>query len=207
MYSFNKHSIIAQLKKRCRVYAKGGGGDATSVKMFKRPLPRPTCVAAVRPPTVFASVITKMRTLSVVHPKPPAWTPPVDYEFVANHLSVAERGAFIRRCEEWFAAQPPRVVREEVAGPVIDVEPILDCLEKHRPHRPPHAEYLEAVRKAGYPNAKLERVDAHYRWMEDTYDERTAKLDLVFAKWPAANKPTPVKTKPKVIKAVKKKMG
>jgi hypothetical protein len=45
---------------------------------------------------------------------------------------------------------------------------------------------------------------AYYKRMEDTSDERQAALDSIFARWPAASKPTP---KPKkVIKAVKKKL-
>jgi hypothetical protein len=39
----------------------------------------------------------------------------------------------------------------------------------------------------------------------DTSDERQKALDLIFAKWPAANKTDP-KAKPKVIKAVKKRL-
>jgi hypothetical protein len=42
--------------------------------------------------------------------------------------------------------------------------------------------------------------------MEETSDARQAALDLIFAKFPSANKPTPKVKAKKVIKVVKKKM-
>jgi hypothetical protein len=42
--------------------------------------------------------------------------------------------------------------------------------------------------------------------MEETSAERQVVLDLIFAKFPSANKPTPKVKAKKVIKVVKKKM-
>jgi hypothetical protein len=53
------------------------------------------------------------------------------------------------------------------------------------------------------------RVAKYRQWcqnMESTSDERQAVLDLIFAKFPSANKPVPKAKVKKVIKVVKKKM-
>jgi len=42
--------------------------------------------------------------------------------------------------------------------------------------------------------------------MDATSEERQKTLDLIFAKFPSANKPTPTTKTKKVIKVVKKKM-
>lgn len=180
-------------------------------KMFKRPLPR-TKVLPTAAPRVFttggraAGIIEQMKTLNVVGPKSSVWSPPADYEFVAAHLSDREKSEFLMRCQDWYNAHPPREVRVQPLKPVLNLDKISECIAKYSNRRPPCEEYLKALAEAGCTTETLDRVSKHYKWLEDTYEERTKKLDLIFAKWPAANKTSVVKTKTKVIKAVKKKM-
>lgn len=179
-------------------------------KMFKRPLPRPVVSGVVAPRTFSfdgraASIIETMRSVQVARPPVRQWTPPIDYEFVASRLPERDRPAFIKRCEDWNAANTQPEVAVQAPKPVINPVPVAECIVKHGTRRPPLAEYTQALKLAGYPQETINHVSAHYQRLEDTYEERTAKLDLIFAKWPAANKPT-VKPRTKVIKAVKKKM-
>jgi hypothetical protein len=71
---------------------------------------------------------------------------------------------------------------------------------------PPIAEREKAWRLAGYSEAKIRKALAYDKRMEETSDARQAALDLIFAKFPSANKPTPKVKAKKVIKVVKKKM-
>jgi hypothetical protein len=62
-----------------------------------------------------------------------------------------------------------------------------------------------AMRLAGYSEAQIERSIKWNERMDERSGEIQKDLDLIFGKWPSASKPTP-KSRPKKIKAVKKKM-
>lgn len=151
-------------------------------------------------------IIDKMRMGSDTVLRPPArpWTPPSDYEFIARQLPCDEREAYIKRCEAWFEEHPraqPTTLRER---PVIDTELVAKVFAKYSPHAPPIDVRVAAWRAAGYAEACIAKAVARVRILEETSDERQKALDLIFAKWPAANKTEP-KPKGKVIKAVKKR--
>jgi hypothetical protein len=118
---------------------------------------------------------------------------------------------YIKRCEDWLAAHPPKE-RPEPKPPLnLDQEPILTLFAKYSrtkdgPKMPPVSELEKAWRAAGYPEERITKALAWHSKMAATAEERQKVLDLIFAKFPSANKPTPkIKTK-KVIKVVKKKM-
>jgi hypothetical protein len=157
-------------------------------------------------PGVVGSIVDKMHagTDTIRHVTGPCWTPPCEYEFIAERLPVEERAAYIDRCEAWFAENPPRVHAARPEVRVLDTEAVARVFDKHAPKIPPLEERIGGYRKAGYSEEYIERARARAALMEATVDERQKALDLIFAKWPAASKAAPKKGK--VIKAVKKRM-
>jgi hypothetical protein len=157
-------------------------------------------------PGVVGSIVDKMHagTDTIRHVTGPCWTPPCEYEFIAERLPVEERAAYIARCEAWFAENPPRESAPRPEVRALDYEAIASVFAKHHSQLPPLEERLTVYRKVGYPEEYIERARARAALMEATSDERQKALDLIFAKWPAASKAAPKKGK--VIKAVKKRM-
>lgn len=157
-------------------------------------------------PGVVGSIADKMHagTDTIRHVVGPKWTPPSEYEFIAERLPVEERAAYVSRCEAWFAENPPRVAAAKPELRVVDAEAVAKVFSKHHPQLPPLEERLAVYRKVGYPEEYISRAKARAALMEATSDERQKALDLIFAKWPVASKPAPKKGK--VIKAVKKRM-
>lgn len=170
-------------------------------------------------PSRVGEIIDKMRRGAdcVRRPSKQPWRPPLSYEWYADMMYTGDaKEAFLQRCREWHAANPPVHV-EKPAPPVIDPEPILKLFAKYakrgdpfeggttgQPIRPPIEKMKVAWELAGYPPERIAKAVAHFQHLEDTSEERQKALDEIFAKYPSASKPTP---KPKkVIKAVKKKM-
>lgn len=207
-------------KKKCdvRVRVRNPDRRITLKKMFKRPIPRPRRPA----PTQFVSavqpsggrvgeIINKMRNPTVRETRRREWTPPVDYEFIARHMTEAERGPWLAKCSAWFEAHPPPPPPPVPERPSVNHELIAALYAKWTrvedgPRCPPIAERIEVYRAAGVSEELIAKAIARDAWLEETSEARQAALDAIFAKWPAASKPTPkTKPKPKVIKAVKKK--
>jgi hypothetical protein len=113
-----------------------------------------------------------------------------------------EAGPYIARCEAWLAAHA-RVVVPKPAPPVLDPEPLIALLAKHKDKRPPCEEMCAAMLAAGHTELRVTRYRQWCQNMEDTKQQRQEALDAIFVKYPSANKPVPKKKK--VIKAVKKK--
>jgi hypothetical protein len=159
---------------------------------------------------VVGSIVDKMHSGSdAIHHAPRTiWTPPIEYEFIAERLPVEERVAYVARCEAWFAENPPRVAAPRPEVIALDYDAVSRVFAKHAPELPPLQERLAAYRKAGYPQEYIERAKARAAMMEATADERQKALDLIFAKWPAASKAASkaAPKKGKVIKAVKKRV-
>jgi len=130
------------------------------------------------------------------------WTPPNDYRYIAKHLPKDEAEALIARCESWFEAHPTPVT-VSIEKPVIDTDIILALYAKYPNQRPPLEETIDAWRSAGMSEERMNKYRAWWNKMEATSADRQKDLDLIFAKYPSANKPVP-KIK-KVIKAVNKK--
>jgi hypothetical protein len=138
---------------------------------------------------------------------PPArqtpWTPPNDYKYIASKLPEAEAATLIARCESWFEANPPRQHSTVAkAESTLDMTPVLELQAKYK-GRPPIEESIAAWRAAGLSEERLAKHRVWWNKMEATSEERQKALDLIFVKYPSANKPIP-KVK-KVIKAVNKK--
>jgi hypothetical protein len=141
----------------------------------------------------------------------------MDHEWYAEKVvPEPERAAFLERCKQWHAENPPKNTGR-VQAPVIDTEPVLKLFAKyakkgppfegseiHQPTVPPLAKLKVAWELAGYPPPRVAKAVQRIQHMIDTSEERQEALEAIFAKYPSASKPTP---KPKkVIKAVKKKM-
>jgi hypothetical protein len=109
-------------------------------------------------------------------------------------MHPASREAYVARCVEWFAANPPPSRSAPVVSQSVNPAALIDLIAKHGPHPP-----LEALRRVGYSEEILERVRQHRQWWIDNDDELEAELER---RWPGPSKPKPKK----VIKAVKKKM-
>lgn len=161
-------------------------------------------------PSVVGQILDKMRQgCNPTRPKRKEWTPPMNHEFVAKHMADPE--GFIKRCEAWYATHSTECNKKASDTEVLDLEPVLAVFQKYATGEggakcPPVPELEKAWRLAGYTEARIEKALAYYKRMEDTRDERQAALDLIFAKFPSANKPTPKPKTKKVIKVVKKKM-
>ena len=184
--------------------------------MFKRPIPRPRVIStACGPPRVIPTgtpgrvgeIATKMHrgTGSVGPPPPTEWRPSYDYEFLARHQSDPE--AYLARCNEFFAKYPRPVLQSAKISAAVDFTHISDLFAKYEGHLPPIEERVEAMRKAGYSEHVIAKTIARDAFLKATVAERQKALDLIFARWPSINKPTPKPRAAKPIKAVKKKMN
>jgi hypothetical protein len=137
-------------------------------------------------------------------PAKTAWTPPIDYEFIAKYMPEREREAYVTKCKEWFESHPPPPPKTAALKPNIDQDLILALFHKYPGVVPPFEERIKVYAAAGYPEEYIDKVTARRQKLEETADERQKVLDGIFGKWPSANKAVP-KPKGKVIKAVKKR--
>lgn len=160
-------------------------------------------------PGVAGSIIDKLRSPPpVATPKRRPWTPPTEFEFIAARMSEAEREPWLKRCREWFEAHPPALA---LAPPQVarDVDHQLIAsmyAACQNDGVPPISQRVKVYRAAGCSEEFILKAVARQKHLDSTSDARQEALDLIFAKWPAASKATKTKAKPKVIKAVKKKM-
>lgn len=155
--------------------------------------------------SLVGEILDRMRLGNATHPPPQrAWTPPVDYKFIASRMADPE--PYIKRCEDWLAANPPKVAAERPPAPIFDTAPLIALFAKYKDRRPPCEAMCTAMLAAGHAEFRIAKYRQWCQNMEDTADARQKVLDLVFAKFPSANKPTPKIKAKKVIKVVKKKM-
>ena len=141
----------------------------------------------------------------IKRPVPQTWTPPMDYQFVAKHISDEQtRLNYISKCETWVEDHPPRRVMTPVAKPKVDTELILALYKKYEGKVPPFEERMKVCRAAGYSEEYIAKAIERKRKLDETTDTRQKVIDDIFGKWPSANKATP-KPRAKVIKAVKKR--
>lgn len=155
-------------------------------------------------PSVVGQILDKMRQgCNPTRPKRKEWAPPINHEFVAKHMDNPE--AFLERCENWHKERPrPDISKPD--APVLDAEPLIALFAKYKDRRPPCEEMCTAMLAAGHTELRITKYRQWCRNMEDTAEERQEALDMIFAKFPSANKPTPKAKTKKVIKVVKKKM-
>jgi len=193
--------------------SRSGSGKPVSIKrkMYKRPtLVRQPCPSRVQviPPGAPGLVGDIARAMRAPPPaaKPKPWIPPMYHEdyFVA----LRARGTNTEHLEELtkeyyknYVAKPPLQVRER---PVLQ-QPMIELYQKYQwsqAKAPPLHATVRAMRESGFSEDKVERYIKWYKKMEETYDERTEKVEKIFSKWPSASS-----KKRKVIKAVKKKLS
>jgi len=163
-------------------------------------------------PGVVGAIIDRMRNPHVeCTPVHREWTPSYDYEFIAEHMSEAERGPWLQKCRDWFAAHPKPATAPPPAASSVDYQRIAAMYQvpprtEGGAIKPPIATRVKVYRAAGCSEAFISKAIARDAHLEATSDARQEALDAIFAKWPAASKAAKAKPKPKVIKAVKKKM-
>jgi hypothetical protein len=158
--------------------------------------------------SLVGEILDKMRSGTQRMRQASPWVPPIDYEFVASHMQNPE--PFLARCRYWFAANQPKALKLSEPPPLINHEPIIAVFEKYArvddgPKVPPVGKLEKAWREAGYSEERIAKALAWHAKMEATSEERQKVLDLVFAKFPSANKPACKPKIKKVIKVVKKK--
>lgn len=142
----------------------------------------------------------------VRRPSKTAWTPPMDYEFVARNMPEASRDAYLAKCREWLEAhpKPAPVVAVAPTGPEPDRELVQALFRKYPGAVPPFEERIKVYKAAGYPEAFINKAIKRQKEFVETAVERQKAIDDIFGKWPSANKSVP-KPRGKVIKAVKKR--
>jgi hypothetical protein len=119
----------------------------------------------------------------------------------------ADPTAYLARCIEFFEKYPRPAPPAPKLSPAVDLTPVADLFAKYEGHLPPIEERVEAMRKAGYSEHVIVKAIARDAFLKATVEERQKALDLIFARWPSINKPTPKPRASKPIKAVKKKMN
>jgi hypothetical protein len=145
--------------------------------------------------------------LGLVQPKPKPFVPPHDYIFYAEKMIPKEQQeAYIKKCEEWMVAHPPKVTKKLQEPPVYDYASLADFW-KLKTSLPSIPERVSAMEKAGMPR---EMIENHRMWdamMDETSEKRQQSIDDIFGKY--ANSKTAAKpktAKSKMLKPVKKKM-
>lgn len=180
---------------------------------YKRPIVRPRISSGVSTTCQRISPTASGRVADICRSSQdpvqfirPVWTPPRDHTiyFAALQARGENTEKFERMTEEFYLKYPKSVKTvEEDLGPKYNYEPMLELTERYysKGQQPPVLAVVRAMRKAGYSEERIDKFTKWHKRMEETYQERTAALDKIFARWPSASK-GPVKKK--VIKAVKK---
>lgn len=155
---------------------------------------------------VVADICRKMHSSTPAPFRKPEWCPPLGHAsyFAALKARGENTEQYERLTEEFYVKHPPKAPVAQVTQ-VVDQAPMLELNDRYysRGQIPPVPVVTRAMRKAGYSEERVERYVKWNKRMEETYEERTAALEKIFAKWPSASK-GPVKKK--VIKAVKKNL-
>ena len=130
-----------------------------------------------------------------------AWTPPLSYKFLATKMSKEQGDAYIKRCEEWFAAHPASVPKVSKAPVEYDTEMVAKYFSRLT-SVPETRDLLKMWRAAGLPEERLQKMMEWHEKMDSTAGERQARIDAIFG---PPEEPKKVKKVAKVIKAVKKR--
>lgn len=198
--------------------------DPERPNMFKRPIPRVRFAPAVQfvstslpgggiqtqwvpvgtprsripsgTPGIVGEIIDKMRAPVPAYVPPTTWTPPQDYEFVAQYNSPE----WLETCRAWDEAHPRPPPPARIVPPVINRELIAE-LFRRRTTVPSIEERVATYRAAGFTEQCIARIVSKHQRFAETHGD----IDAMFARWPSASKPTP-KPRAKVVKAVKKKL-
>jgi len=178
--------------------------------MYKRPTLRAHgCYSAPRAiPLNSSSWLSELvHRADPPRPPPKAWVPPMYAEsyFMALKSRGVDTAAYEQMTADFYEKYPRKVwTTGGVVEQTLDFSHMEPIFQKYfsRGKTPPVPEYIAALAKCGYSGDALAKVERYFKHIKDTSAERQERLDLVFARWPSANKAAPKK----VIKAVKKKM-
>lgn len=139
--------------------------------------------------------------------EPKEFIPPYEYEFYAvKIISKDERTMFIKKCEEWFEAHPPKNPAKIKQKIEYDHESLAKFWQ-YKTSLPSIEERVVAMRHAMIPAHLIERHIASDRRMDETSAERQAKIDEVFGKYSSSKPVAKPKRKSKILKPVKKKIA
>jgi hypothetical protein len=183
--------------------------NGTRASTWVTPVDRPVIIPNGTPGRV-GEIVDLMRKgeAFIRRPEKTAWTPPMDYEFVARHMPEESRDAYVAKCEEWMAAhptpQPPAPAPPSSVKPEPDRQLIMALFKKYPGAVPPFEERVKVYKAAGHPEEYINKVIACHQKLQEATEARQKALDDIFGKWPSASKAVP-KPRSKVIKAVKKR--
>jgi len=123
------------------------------------------------------------------------WSPPVDYEFVAKHMP--DEQAYLKKCRDWCEAHPPPPPVPKVEKPKMNVELLLALQEKYEGSAPPMAERVKVAIASGFSAKQIAtKIERMKKWKEEA--------EIIIGTGFLTDKP-PLRSKGKVIKAVKKR--
>jgi hypothetical protein len=129
------------------------------------------------------------------------WTPPISYKFIASKMPKAQGEAYVKRCEDWFAANPPPVPKAAKAPLKYDTELVAKYFSRLT-SVPETQDLINLWRAAGIPEERVQKSIEWHEKMDATSEERQAQIDAIFGPPEEPKKPKKVV---KVIKAVKKR--
>jgi hypothetical protein len=129
------------------------------------------------------------------------WSPSLSYKFQASKMTTENGAAYIKRCEEWFAANlvtPPKAAKVPCQ---YDTE-LLSKYFSRLTSVPETRVFFKILRAAGFPDERIQKSMEWHEKMEATSNERQARINAIFGPPEEPKKPKKVA---KVIKAVKKR--
>jgi hypothetical protein len=129
------------------------------------------------------------------------WSPPLSYKFLASKMSKEKGDKYIKRCEEWFAANPVAVPKASKAADEYDTELVAKYFSRLT-NVPETRALLKLWRAAGLSDERIQKSMEWHEKMDATSDERQARIDAIFG---PPEEPKKTKKVAKVIKAVKKR--
>jgi hypothetical protein len=144
---------------------------------------------------------------SINHEIHTPWTPPCDFEFYMRKMvPEEEQEAYAAKCKEWHDAHPPKEFKQPPPPlPEYNREMIIKFWQGKK-NMPPLEDRIQVFRAAGMPE---ELIKKHIAWdakMVETSDKRQKQIEKIFGKYTKTKTKPATKTKPKVLKPVKKKM-
>jgi hypothetical protein len=119
-------------------------------------------------------------------------------------MSKEQGDAYIKRCEEWFAAHPVAVPKAAKVPVQYDTELVAKYFSRLT-KAPETRDLLKMWRAAGLPDERIQKSMEWHEKMDATAGERQARIDAIFGPPEEPKKVKKVKKVAKVIKAVKKR--
>ena len=214
-----QHLRWAHKKLSCPVVARVHGGETLKPAMARPMMRLPYNVRQMMFPDICAAIpygtpgrvgeladLVNKGTRDIKYCKQ-EWSPPYEYEFYARlKIPENEREAYLKRCEEWFATNPPKAIKS--TPPVEYNHEMIAKFWKGKTSMPSIEDRLAVLHSAGIPDILIEKHEKWDQKMEETSEKRQKQIDDIFGKYnktkTKAVSKTPKMTK--TIKPVKKKI-